>query len=225
MPRDARMLTHEQAKTFYDWMGIKQDWQAFYEAPATRDLIAHANFETAQAVFECGCGTGAFAEQLLSSFLPAGARYVTVDSSTTMVRLAKERLARFGDRVVVQQTEGTLRLDAPSGAFDRFVATYVVDLLSVSDITILLDEAHRLLAPEGYLCLVNLTRGTTLPARLVTGLWSRAHALRPALLGGCRPLQLLEFLPETLWQVAYTNLVTAFGVPSEIVIASKQPEK
>jgi hypothetical protein len=75
------------------------------------------------------------------------------------------------------------------------------------------------------LCLVNLTHGTTLPARLVTGLWSRTHALRPALVGGCRPWQLLEFLPETRWQVAYINVVTAFGVPSEIVIASKQPEK
>jgi ubiquinone/menaquinone biosynthesis C-methylase UbiE len=107
-----------------------------------------------------------------------------------MARLARERLARFGDRVRVQQTDGTLRFDAPSRAFDRFVATYVVNLLSATDIAILLNEAHRLLAREGYLCLVNLTQGTTLPARLVTGLWSRSHTLRPALVGGCRPLQL-----------------------------------
>src|SRR5260221_3129440 len=58
MLQEVSVLTHGQARAFYDWMGAKQDWQAFYEKRATRDLIAHASFETAQAVFEFGCGTG-----------------------------------------------------------------------------------------------------------------------------------------------------------------------
>ncbi len=35
---------------------MHSDWQAFYEAPATRDVIA-------QSVFEFGRGTGAFDER------------------------------------------------------------------------------------------------------------------------------------------------------------------
>ena len=62
---ETSVLTHAQAQAFYEWMRAKQDWQAFYEAKAMHDLIAHASFETAQAVFEFGCGTGAFAERLL----------------------------------------------------------------------------------------------------------------------------------------------------------------
>jgi trans-aconitate methyltransferase len=92
------MLTHQQSSSFYNHLGARQDWQAFYEAPATRDLIAHASFEAAQAVCEFGCGTGAFAEQVLLHFLPQEATYLAVDSSTTMVRLARSRLARFGAR-------------------------------------------------------------------------------------------------------------------------------
>jgi hypothetical protein len=54
LPYDVSVLTHEQAQAFYNRMGAKQDWQAFYEAIATNDLIAHASFETAQSVFEFG---------------------------------------------------------------------------------------------------------------------------------------------------------------------------
>lgn len=56
MPEKTRMLTHQQAISFYNHLGAKQDWQAFYEAPATRALIAHASFETAQSVFEIDSG-------------------------------------------------------------------------------------------------------------------------------------------------------------------------
>ena len=221
MPQDPRMLTHQQAITFYNHMGTKQDWQAFYEAPATRDLIAHASFETAPAVFEFGCGTGAFAEVVLAHHLPPQARYLAVDSSATMVRLARTRLERFGARVTVRQTDGSLQFPEVSGPFDRFVSNYVLDLLSVPDIMQLLAEAHRLLADNGHLCLVSLTRGSTQLARLVTLSWRRLHALDPRLVGGCRPLELRDYLPGAGFHPDYTQVVTCFGIPSEVVVASK----
>src|SRR5260370_16351157 len=95
LPHDVSVLTHGQAQAFYNRMGAKQDWQAFYEKRATRDLIAHASFETAQAVFEFGCGTGAFAERLLALHLEPSARYVAVDSSTTIIPLPPPRPPPF----------------------------------------------------------------------------------------------------------------------------------
>lgn len=220
MPEHARMLTRSQAIAFYDRLGAKQDWQAFYEAPATRDLIAHASFETAQAVFELGCGTGAFAEQLLEHHLCPGARYVAVDSSATMTRLARSRLARFGDRVTVRQTDGSLQFPEASGSCDRFVSTYVLDLLSAPDIVQVLSEAHRLLAADGRMCLVSLTHGATPLARLVTWSWTRLHAFEPRLVGGCRPLELCDCLPGMGFHSDYVHVVTRCGVPSEVVVAS-----
>src|SRR6516225_4931780 len=173
LPHEVHVLTHEQAQAFYNRMGAKQDWQAFYEAKATQDLITHASFESAQAVFEFGCGTGAFAERLLTAHVSPETPYVAVDSSPTMIRLAQARLARFGSRVQVQQTDGSLQFDAPSGSYDRFVSTYVADLLITSDIAALFCEAHRLLLPGGRLCLVSLTQGTDLFSRLVMSAWAR----------------------------------------------------
>jgi SAM-dependent methyltransferase len=221
MPEEPRMLTHRQATTFYNHFGAKQDWQSFYEAPATRDLIAHASFETAQAVFEFGCGTGAFAERVLAHHLPPKARYLAVDSSATMVRLARARLERFGARVTVQQTDGSPQFGECSGACDRFVSTYVLDLLCASDIAQLLSEAHRLLMAEGCVCLVSLTRGSTRLSRLVTRAWTHLHALSPWLVGGCRPLELRDGLKEQGFHLDYAHVLTRFGIPSEVVVASK----
>jgi hypothetical protein len=55
-----RMLSHEEARAFYDWFGARQDSQRFYEDPALCDLLGHADFGEARSVFEFGCGTGRF---------------------------------------------------------------------------------------------------------------------------------------------------------------------
>jgi ubiquinone/menaquinone biosynthesis C-methylase UbiE len=225
MLKEPRMLTHQQAISFYNRLGARQDWQAFFEAPATRELIASASFETAQAVFEFGCGTGAFAELVLSHHLPPQARYLAVESSATMVRLAQSRLERFGARVTVRQTDGSLWFGERSGAFDRFVSNYVLDLLSVSDMAQLLDEAHRLLVADGRICLVSLTRGSTPLARLVTWTWTRLYAISPWLVGGCRPLELRDYLLHTGFYPDDTQVITRFGVSSEVVVASKTSSK
>ena len=224
LPHVVRVLTHEQAQAFYNRMGAKQDWQAFFEAKATHDLIMHASFETAQAVFEFGCGTGALAARLLAAHLEPSACYAAVDSSPTMIRLAQARLARFGSRVQVWQTDGPLRFEAASGSYDRFVSTYVADLLSAADIAEMLSEAHRLLRPEGILCLVSLTPGPAWFSRLVTGLWTGIHRFAPSLVGGCRPLELRTLLPASSFHLEYVHVVTAFGIPSEIIVAKRQPE-
>ncbi|HJN04158.1 MAG TPA: class I SAM-dependent methyltransferase, partial [Alphaproteobacteria bacterium] len=44
---------------------------------------------------------------------------------------------------------GSVRLEAPDGAYDRFVSAYVLDLLSEDDITLLIGEARRVLGTEG----------------------------------------------------------------------------
>jgi len=215
-------LTPEQAKAFYDRFGAWQDWQGFYENPARRDLIARADFETAAAVFEFGCGTGDFAARLLAGHLPPRCTYTAVDISSTMVRLAGERLAPWRDRVRVDRPSGSMTLEADGGAFDRFVATYVLDLLSDEDIRDLLVEANRILSPGGRLCLVSLTRGAGAVATLVTGSWTALFALRPALLGGCRPIALCSYIDPDLWRIEYRRVRTAFGLSSEVVVGSRR---
>lgn len=216
-----RVLSREEARRVYDRIGARQDTQAFYEDPATDLVIEYGGFETAHRVFEFGCGTGRFAARLLAERLPDTAHYRGVDLSPTMIALAQQRLAPFESRAEALLTDGSPPMAEAAASCDRFVSSYVFDLLADDEIETVLDEAHRMLEPSGLLCLCSLSTGTGPFSRLVASVWSRIHAWRPALVGGCRPLDLLVRVPSSKWRVRHHAQVTPFGVPSEIVVAER----
>lgn len=213
-----RMLSREEARAFYDRVGAKQDLQRFYENRALEELLARSGFDKAKAVVELGCGTGRLAERLLREHLPLGATYHGFDLSGTMVALARARLSPWSGRARVEQTGGAPSLPRPDESCDRFLSTYVLDLLPEEDIRAVLLEAGRLVVRGGLLCLAGLTFGETVISRAVCGLWSQVHAFRPALVGGCRPLRLLDFLGGE-WRVDHRRVICSFGVCSEVVVA------
>jgi len=215
-------LTHEQARRVYDKIGKLQDTQAFYEDRATDVLIAHARFGDARRVFELGCGTGRFAAKLLSSHLPADAVYRGIDVSPTMVELARERLAAFAGRASVRLVGGEPKLDEPSAAYDRFVSTFVLDLLSEADIAAVLQEARRILEPGGILAVTSLSKGAGFVSRMAARAWSAVHRLRPSLVGGCRPLDLEAFLGRDRWRIIKLERMAPYGVPAEAVVAERR---
>ena len=215
------MLSREEVKSIYDKVGSLQDTQKFYEERALRDLVAHSGFADARAVIEFGCGTGSFAQQVLQRDLPPDARYVGVDISSTMVSLARKKLSSFGKRAEVHQTDGSLLLDLPDGQFDRFVSNYVLDLLSTEEAATVVREAFRILVPGGRLCLVSLTLGPTPLSRLVSSAWTALQRRAPKVVGGCRPVELDDLVEDHQWDVMHLTKVTAFGVPSEILVAKK----
>jgi ubiquinone/menaquinone biosynthesis C-methylase UbiE len=215
-----RYLTSEQARRVYDRIGRVQDLQAFYEHRAIEELLAHADFEDARAVFELGYGTGAFAQRVIDGFLPAASRYVGIDVSPKMQALARRRLGSRLVRADLRLGDGSLHLPFEAGTFDRFVATYVFDLLSDADIEFVLREAERVLTPDGRLCLASLTCGETPASRLVTRLWQAVWSHQPELVGGCRPLRLADRLDPDAWTIRHRAVVTTVAVSSEVLVAA-----
>jgi ubiquinone/menaquinone biosynthesis C-methylase UbiE len=214
-----KIFSPVDAKKFYDSFGSKQDLQRFYENPAIDKLLAHADFEHAQNVFELGFGTGRIAEELLRSRLSLTCRYSGIDISATMAGLAGERLQPWHGRVSLMLSDGTGHIDAPEGAFDRFFSTYVLDLMSKDAIRGVLAEALRVLKPEGKLCLISLTEGKGLLSGIVTAIWKSLYALQPTITGGCRPVELLDHITPEKWRIEYHDDVSSFGITSEIVVA------
>jgi SAM-dependent methyltransferase len=215
-----KVLSRDEAKAFYDRFGARQDGQAFYEDPALHDLVRSSGFAHAASVVEFGCGTGRLAARLLSEELPAGASYLGLDLSDTMVALASHRLRPYGQRAEVRRCEGQVELPVPDRSVDRILSTYVIDLLSEGDTHRLLEEARRSLTPGGFLCLVGLTHGVSLVGRVVSSVWTVIHSVRPALVGGCRPMVLTPRLERTGWSILHSTVVRKWGIPSEVVVAS-----
>ena len=216
----AHYLSPAEAKRFYDRFGSRQDWQGFYENQAINELIAHAAFDSSRSVFEFGCGTGAFAAQLFQHDFPADARYVGMDISGTMVSLAQRRLQPWSERARVFQSDGCPRIAEPDQSFDRFVSTYVFDLLAPDFIESLLPEAHRLLVPAGKLCLVSMTLGKSRISRAVCWGWQRLWGLSPVITGGCHPVELSGYLRADSWQIDHRTTETSWGITSEVLVAS-----
>lgn len=214
-----RTLSHHEAKAFYDRFGTRQDSQAFYEDRAVQDLVQYSDFAHAGSVLEFGCGTGRLALRLLSQELPPEARYLGLDVSETMVALASSRLTQYRDRAEVRLSNGDVDLPVPDGSVDRVVSTYVTDLLSDADVGRLLEEAKRALTPDGRLCLVGITHGVGLVARMVSRIWSVIHTLRPSLVGGCRPMLLVPQVAGPDWTIAHSAIVQAWGISSEVLVA------
>lgn len=212
-------LSVADIEAVYDRIGRAQDTQAFYEAPALNALVHYGGFDEASSIFEIGCGTARFAHELLTAHLPDTATYRAVDVSSTMAAIARDRLKPFGERVSVTKTDGRLQVDLPDATVDRVVSTYVLDLLSDAEIRTVLGEAHRLLQPGGRLCLAGLTIGETVLTRLTPRMWEVVHAIRPAWVGGCRPVRMRRRLDPDRWTVHQHEIVSAWSVPSEVLVA------
>ena len=215
----ARVLSHEEARAFYDRFGRKQDLQRIYEDPAIEVLLKYAGFDSARAVVELGCGTGRLATRLLEECLPSDATYIGFDISRTMLELAQARVAPFAGRAEVQLTDGSPSLAVGDNTSDRFLSAYVLDLLSEKEIRAALREAQRLLVPGGLLCLASLTFGHTPVSRLVCRSWTAIHSLNPRMVGGCRPLELAAFVgPE--WRILHREVVCTVGICTEVLVAA-----
>ena len=214
-------FTPDDARQFYDRFGSRQDTQGFYENPALDHLVKHADFERARSVLEFGCGTGSFARRLFETVLPLDARYLGHDISATMIELAFKKMEPWQERAKLQQTDGTPGLAAPDASVDRFLATYVFDLLDSAYSDRLIAEAHRVLIPGGLLCTVNLTHGRGAFSRFVSRLWTSICDRFPRLVGGCRPIHLAEFLGPESWRIRHHRTLVSFGICSEILVAER----
>lgn len=220
-----RVLDPAAVRAYYDRFGSKQDHQGFYEDPALDDLIAHAGFQTARHVFEFGCGTGKLAARLLERPLPAAATYLGCDGAPVMIDLAEHRLQRHAGRARVILSDGAIRFPLADRSVDRVVCCYVLDLLAGPDIERFLAESRRVIEPGGKVCIASLTNGVGLPSRLVSKLWHAIFRISPAVVGGCRPIDLDARIDPREWRVAHRCIVTPFGVPSQVLIleANDQP--
>ncbi len=79
-----------------------------------------------------------------------------------------------------------------------------------------------MLAPGGLLCGTGLTPGESGLARFVSRAWTGVWARWPALVGGCRPIRLVDALDPSDWDVRHHGTVVAWGVTSEILIATRR---
>ena len=104
-----------------DWDGATYDRIA---GPMTRwgsDVLDRLELAGDETVLDAGCGSGRVTEQLAQR-LPLG-RVIALDGSPSMVEAARERLARFGDRVMYVVADLGSPLPLRAGSVDVVLST------------------------------------------------------------------------------------------------------
>lgn len=218
----SRTLSPAEARAHYDRNAHKQDAQGWYEDDALDRLIALGDFGNASDVLEVGCGTGKLAVKLLREHLPSHATYIGVDIAPAMLARAGTKMSKYAPRAKLRPGDVSLGLTSPDESADRIIATYLFDLLSPRDSKNLLNEMHRVLRPNGLICLAGLTVARDNgDMTIISQLWALIQRSWPWIVGGCRPVQLKPMLDEKQWKIVTHETVEPRGLLSEVLIARK----
>lgn len=148
-------------------------WAAFSRAVVVPWVLRYTELPAEADALELGAGAGADAEVLAARF-PRW-RLTVTDYDTEMVERARPRLARFGERVRLEQADASA-LRYPDGSFDVVAAFLVWHHVGVWPQATA--EARRVLRPGGLLVLADVLD----PWRLLHGFGSyRLSELREAI--------------------------------------------
>jgi ubiquinone/menaquinone biosynthesis C-methylase UbiE len=207
-------ISPNQARRFYNWLGVRHDLGARYERKAKARALALLDARPRERILNAGAGTGKEQRLLQTAVHPAGA-VVAFDIARTMLEITRERNPQ------ALLCEGELPdLPFAAGSFDAILCTYVLDLLPLPLIPRVLAAFRRVLRKDGRLVLVSLTTGVTPASKAIVGLWEFAYRIHPFTCGGCRPLQLAPLLIAAGFRQLHHEVVVQMGVPSEIISAA-----
>lgn len=211
---DEKTLSTSAAQRFYDRIGSRYDWFEFYEGRAKERAHEALKLADGQRVLSVGVGTGKDLIQIIEAISSDGTAY-GLDISRVMLHLTKNRTS-----APVCQADARL-LPFNRDSFDRLYAAYVLDLLPLVDIPDLVDGFFRVLKPEGRMVILGLTEGVDLPSRALVAAWKGIFETSPTLCGGCRPLELSDYVLKAGFKHVEREVIVQLGVPSEIIIATK----
>lgn len=201
------------ARDWYD--EISQWYDTFadpFEAAPRAEGVALLAAAPGERVLDVGCGTGRALVALKRAVGLSGTA-VGIDLAAGMCRTSRETLSDAGlDRGVVIRGDAAT-LPFPDGAFDAVFASFVLELFATDEIGDVLAEWRRVLAPDGRLCVVSLSRRGDGP---LVRLYEGARRLAPTL-ADCRPIYLRDTLVDAGFRVEASRTETVWRFPVEIV--------
>ncbi len=209
-------LTGSAVTAAYTGMAPIYDlWGRLTETRARERCLEWAQIRDGEAVLEVAVGTGlTFAEIVKRN--PAG-RNEGVDLTPAMLERARRRAAARGLRNYHLSVGNAYSLDYPAESFDVVVNNFMFDLLPEPDFVTVLAEFARVLRPGGRLVLVNMAHGE----RWYQRTWELVYRVAPALMGGCRGVELVQPLQGLGFKAVKRQFVSQATFPAEVVYAVK----
>lgn len=213
-PLPAR-LNRDQIRRHYRWIAPMHDVAArLLESKARRQALTWADVRNGEDVLDVGTGTGLNLPALLAAN-PSGTTEA-LDLTEAMLDRARRRAARFPDARVRLRVGDVYALPYPDDAFDLIVCGYMLDLLPLDDLPAIFRSFARVLRPGGRV----VATAMAVPRTRRHALWDALYRFYPALLGGCRGIDLAEPARAAGFDPVRTAYVAQCTFPSLILYAA-----
>ena len=182
-------VPNRRVRATYDRVaGLYAHTIARFEAPSQRRAVAELDLSPGDTVVDIGCGPGRVLPALADRVGPTG-EVLGVDAAPSMLAQARRRAGRTGVTGRLSLTLGDARrLPVADGAVDAVCVFDVLDLFTRGDLERVLDECHRVLTPEGRLCVVTMDRASIADSTFLRAYeWAYRRVPRFETVG-CRPI-------------------------------------
>ncbi|MFB6132321.1 MAG: class I SAM-dependent methyltransferase [Halanaeroarchaeum sp.] len=185
------------------------------EAPPGRDAIEWLSLQPADVAVDLGCGAGgnvvAMAERVGEHGTVIGLDFAPGMCHETATSIRSASVENRASVACADVTETPLR----TNSVDALLSSFVFDLLSVADVRAALDEASRILGPDGRLATVTLAQSDAVATRLYEGL----HRSFPRRID-CRPFPIRTFLEDAGFRIERSRDRSLYGLPVTIALAT-----
>jgi len=213
-------FTQKKARSTYDSLSGIYEYLTAYEGGAKKRGLELMDVKPDQTILEVGFGTGAALREIAGRVGNQGCAF-GMDISTKMLRRAQQSLrqACLSGSVVMAVADAS-HLPFRHDFFDAVFSSYVLDLMSSTEITMTLGELHRVLKAGGRMVLVSLSKGNRWYSDMKFYEW--LYRRSPSLFGGCRPLLLEEYVKDARFaNINREFLMAGHLMPSEIISCIK----
>jgi len=187
-------------------------WCGLTESQGHARALNVASARPGESVLEVAIGTGLLFAKLAG--IDGLTCRVGLELSRVMLSCAQRHLPK---QISLRHAlcQGDVRfLPVASSTFDLILNSYLMDLLSDSDIRLALKEFRRALKPTGRLVLLVMARQSP----LLQGIWMWLYVHLPGLVGGCRPVDLAQFLLAEGWRIDIREQISQLGFRSELIL-------
>ena len=153
--REARVSQSEIGGVYDKLAGIYDIWGMLTESRARKRAIELAKIEDGSTIMEVAVGTGlAFYE--ITKRNPHGEN-TGIDLSRGMLKKAEKRLEKLSGANFTLSTGTAFNIPTRDNSIDVLMNSYIVDLMTDTDMDKVLKEFRRVLKEQGRLIMVNMT--------------------------------------------------------------------
>ncbi|MDE3058812.1 MAG: methyltransferase domain-containing protein [Bacteroidota bacterium] len=209
---------YAEAKVKDEYSGVAwfyNFWSWLTESKSAKKVIELAHIQSGERILEVAVGTGAvFAEIVRRN---TGGVTEGIDVSPSMMAKADERMKKYPKERYRLQIASAYKLPFDSNTFDLLVNNFMIDLLPEKDFPPLLSEYYRVLKPGGRIVISTMSFGT----KWYNKFWQWLAKHFPALLTGCRPISIKNYLTQAQFDSIESVLISQNTFPSEVLKAGK----